>query len=96
MLGKLIPIVFRCAKGMVINMTKEEIEKLSFEAALSRLEETVRLLESGNVPLDDSLSLFEEGITLVKLCNSKLDSAEQKVVRLRVDSDGSAVEEPMN
>ncbi|MCI9448788.1 MAG: exodeoxyribonuclease VII small subunit [Clostridiales bacterium] len=77
-------------------MTKEEIEKLSFEAALSRLEETVRLLESGNVPLDDSLSLFEEGITLVKLCNSKLDSAEQKVVRLRVNTDGSAVEDPMN
>lgn len=54
-------------------MNKEQIEQLSFEAALARLEETVRLLESGNVPLDDSLSLFEEGIALVKLCNSKLD-----------------------
>ena len=77
------------------NMTKEQIEQLSFEAALARLEETVRLLESGNVPLDDSLSLFEEGIALVKLCNSKLDTAEQKVVKLRINGD-NAVEEPMN
>lgn len=76
-------------------MTKEQIELLSFEAALARLEETVRLLESGNVPLDDSLSLFEEGIALVKLCNGKLDAAEQKVVKLKLNGDGSATEEPM-
>lgn len=75
-------------------MNKEQIEQLSFEAALARLEETVRLLESGNVPLDDSLSLFEEGIALVKLCNSKLDTAEQKVVKLRLNGD-STDEEPM-
>ena len=76
-------------------MTKEQIEQLSFEAALARLEETVRLLESGNVPLDDSLSLFEEGIALVKLCNGKLDAAEQKVVKLKLIGDGTAVEETM-
>lgn len=75
-------------------MNKEQIEQLSFEAALGRLEETVRLLESGNVPLDDSLSLFEEGIALVKLCNNKLDTAEQKVVKLRLNGD-SADEEPL-
>ena len=74
-------------------MTKEQIDNLSFEAALARLEETVRLLESGNVPLDDSLSLFEEGIALVKLCNGKLDAAEQKVVKLKINSDGTASEE---
>jgi len=77
-------------------MTKEQIEQLSFEAALARLEETVRLLESGNAPLDESLALFEEGIALVKLCNGKLDAAEQKVVKLRVGGDGSATEEIMN
>ena len=59
-------------------MNSEEIKSLTFEAALARLEETAKLLESGNVPLDESLSLFEEGISLVKLCNSKLDAAEQK------------------
>lgn len=77
-------------------MNKEQIENLTFEAALSRLEETVRLLESGNVPLDDSLALFEEGIALVRFCNNKLDSAEQKVVRLKNLNDGSVTEEPMN
>lgn len=77
-------------------MTKEQIEKLSFEEALARLEETVRLLESGNVPLDDSLSLFEEGIALVRLCNGKLDRAEQKVVKLKFNGDGTATEEAMN
>ena len=53
--------------------------EMTFEAALIRLEEIVRLLESGNAPLDESLSLFEEAVGLVKLCNSKLDCAEQKV-----------------
>ena len=77
-------------------MTKEQIEKLSFEEALARLEETVRLLESGNVPLDDSLALFEEGIALVRLCNGKLDNAEQKVVKLKLNGDGTATEEAMN
>ncbi len=77
-------------------MTKEQIEQLSFEQALTRLEETVRLLESGNVPLDDSLALFEEGIALVRLCNGKLDGAEQKVVKLKLNGDGTATEEAMN
>ncbi len=77
-------------------MTIEQIEKLSFEEALARLEETVRLLESGNVPLDDSLALFEEGIALVRLCNGKLDNVEQKVVKLKLNGDGSVTEEAMN
>ena len=77
-------------------MTKDQIEKLTFEEALARLEETVRLLESGNVPLDDSLALFEEGIALVRLCNGKLDTAEQKVVKLKISGSGSVIEEPMN
>lgn len=76
-------------------MTKEQIEKLSFEDALARLEETVRALESSAVPLDESLTLFEEGIALVKLCNSKLDSAEQKVKILTADGDGNMREADM-
>ena len=76
-------------------MTKEQIEKLSFEDALARLEETVRALESSAVPLDESLTLFEEGIALVKLCNSKLDSAEQKVKILTTDGDGNMREADM-
>lgn len=66
-------------------------ESVTFEAAMTRLEEIVRALESGNAPLDESLEMFEEGVSLVKLCNSRLDSAEQKV-RLLV-SEGNKIAE---
>ncbi len=75
--------------------TKEKLENMSFEAAMARLEEIVRMLESGNAPLDMSLSLFEEGVALVKLCNSKLDTAEQKVKILTDAGDGTLVETDM-
>lgn len=54
-------------------------ENMTFENALARLEEIVKSLDTGNAPLDDSLNLFEEGVALVKFCNGKLDSAEQRV-----------------
>ena len=56
-----------------------EKKKMSFEEALARLEEIVEEMESGKAALDDLLALFEEGVSLVKLCNSKLDSAERKI-----------------
>ena len=68
-----------------------ENNEMVFESALARLEEIVRLLESGNAPLDESLSLFEEGVRLVKLCNSKLDSAEHKV-KILTAADGGLTE----
>ncbi len=74
---------------------KEKIEAMTFEAAMARLEEIVRMLESGNAPLDVSLGLFEEGVALVKLCNSKLDTAEQKVKILTSAGDGTLVETDM-
>lgn len=61
----------------------------TFEEAMARLEEIVRALESGNAALDDSLGLFEEGIALVKLCNAKLEGAEQKVKLLSKGEDGT-------
>lgn len=64
-------------------------ENMTFEAALHRLEEIVHILEEGNAPLEDSLSVFEEGIRLVKFCNERLDTAEQKVKLLLVGDDGS-------
>ncbi len=75
--------------------TKEKIETMTFEAAMARLEEIVRMLESGNAPLDVSLGLFEEGVALVKLCNAKLDTAEQKVKILTDAGDGTLVETDM-
>ncbi len=64
----------------------------SFEEAMARLEEIVRALDGGSAGLDASLGLFEEGIALVKLCNSKLEGAEQKV-KLLAKGDGGELEE---
>ena len=73
----------------------ENKNELTFEAAMVRLEEIVRLLESGNAQLDASLALFEEGVGLVKFCNSKLDHAEQKVKMLVVGENGEMTETDM-
>ncbi len=68
---------------------------MTFEAAIARLEEIVRMLEGGSAPLDQSLAMFEEGVALVKLCNARLDTAEQKVKILTAGPDGTAVEADM-
>ena len=65
---------------------------MKFEEAMARLEEIVRALEGGAAGLDDSLGLFEEGISLVKLCNAKLEGAEQKVKLLSRGEDGNLEE----
>lgn len=67
--------------------------KLSFEEALGRLEEIVKSLESGTAPLDKSLELFEEGVSLVKMCNSKLDNVEQRIKILAKNESGEIVEQ---
>ena len=74
---------------------KENPEEVTFEAAIARLEEIVRSLESGSAPLDESLALFEEGVSLVKLCNARLDTAEQKVKLLTFNPNGTAEERDM-
>ena len=69
-------------------------QKLTFEASMQRLDEIVKQLEEGDVPLDASLALFEEGSHLLKTCNALLDTAEQKVVQLKKGNDGAPVELP--
>ena len=73
-------------------MDKKSETKLSFEDALKRLEEIVRMLEDGSAPLDRSLELFEEGVSLVKMCNSKLDNVEQRIKILAKNDIGEMVE----
>ena len=68
--------------------------KMTFESALSRLEEIVRAMESGSAALDSSLALFEEAIGLVKFCTKALDTAEQKVKILQKDENGDMTEAP--
>jgi len=65
------------------NKKNEATEKQTFEQAVSRIDEIVRSLETGDAPLDKSLTLFEEGVELIKTCTTMLESAEQTVVRLK-------------
>ena len=67
-------------------------ETLSFESATARLEEIVKILEKGSVSLDESLKLYEEGVSLVRYCNNALDNAERKIKILSVNTDNSAKE----
>ena len=67
----------------------KKAEKISFEQSVSRIDEIVKVLERGDAPLDESLTLFEEGARLIKSCGKMLDEAEQKVVRLQKGEDGA-------
>ncbi len=64
----------------------------TFEASMARLEEIVRQMEQGNVPLEESLKLFQEGTGLVQRCTELLDGAEVQVVKLMKGPDGEPVE----
>lgn len=68
-------------------------KKLSFEESLQRLEQIVRGMEQGDVPLEKSLELFEEGTALVRECGRMLDNAEQQVKKITAGTDGKPVEE---
>ncbi|MGH9780060.1 MAG: exodeoxyribonuclease VII small subunit [Candidatus Acidiferrales bacterium] len=63
----------------------------SFETSLHRLEQIVKKLEAGDLPLDDALKLFEEGIGLSQQCQKQLEEAENKVEILLKKADGKVV-----
>jgi exodeoxyribonuclease VII small subunit len=71
----------------------ERFSDLSFEQAISRLEEIVNAMEAGNLPLDDCLRQFEDAVGLSRYCAAKLDAVEQKITVLAADGDTAAVEE---
>ncbi len=66
----------------------------SFEASMTRLEEIVKQLEDGSVPLEESMKLFQEGTALAGSCGKLLDEAELEIVKLTKGSDGSLQEVP--
>ncbi|HOV99647.1 MAG TPA: exodeoxyribonuclease VII small subunit [Bacteroidota bacterium] len=68
-------------------MTKKAV-KDSLEESLKRLEEIVGILEGGEIPLEESLDLFEEGILLSKNCSEKLKKAELRIQKLVKNLDG--------
>lgn len=63
----------------------------SFEAALKQLEEIVQKLEKGELALEESLKLYEEGIRLSRICHTKLDEAEGRIEQLLKDARGEVV-----
>lgn len=75
-------------------MTKEASEELKFEKALERLEKIVEELETGNIPLDEALKKYEEGVRLSRACSERLVQAEKKIQILTKTLDGSLKREP--
>lgn len=63
--------------------------ELTFEGALRELEGRVQKLESGDLPLDDALRLFEEGVALVRQCHERLDAADARILVLSRGPDGA-------
>ena len=70
-------------------MNDTPISEMTFEQAMSELERIVTQLERGDVPLEDSITLYERGAELKKRCEAKLKEAEQKVAAITLDEDGS-------
>ena len=61
----------------------------SFEEAYKQLEEIVRRLEAGGLPLNESISLYEEGMRLAKKCGGQLDAAELRIAQITADADAT-------
>lgn len=66
---------------------------MTFEQSMQRLEQIVRAMERGDVPLEESLKLFQEGTELVHSCGKLLDDAQLQVKKIMTAPDGSPVEE---
>ena len=71
--------------------TAADIAAMSFEDALRALEDVVRKLESGEVPLDDSITLYERGEALRKHCQARLDAAQARIEKIVAGPDGQAI-----
>ncbi|MEM9710387.1 MAG: exodeoxyribonuclease VII small subunit [Pseudomonadota bacterium] len=70
-------------------MSETAVDKMSFEDAMRELETVVSQLESGDVPLEDSIKLYERGAALKAHCQKKLAEAEEKVATITTDASGA-------
>ncbi len=70
-------------------MSETPVAKMSFEDAMKELEAVVSRLESGDVPLEDSIKLYERGAALKAHCQKKLAEAEEKVAQITLDGEGN-------
>jgi exodeoxyribonuclease VII small subunit len=76
------------ANAPAMSEPEEAISQLSFEAALKRLEEIVRRLESGDEPLDESIRLYGEGDALRQQCETRLKDAQARIEKIQIGRDG--------
>ena len=67
-------------------------EELSFEEAIKRLEAIASELEGDKLALEDSLKLYEEGIRLIRYCNTMLEGAERRIKMIGINADGEPEE----
>jgi exodeoxyribonuclease VII small subunit len=72
-------------------MSDKEISEMSFEEAMQALQDVVGQLERGDVPLEESIALYERGAALKKRCEDKLKEAEEKVRLITLDDEGAPV-----
>jgi len=72
----------------------DELVHLKFEDALARLEDIVARLEGGDLPLEEALAVFEEGVRLTRHCSRRLTEAERKVTILLKNAQGDLEEQP--
>jgi exodeoxyribonuclease VII small subunit len=70
------------------------MSEATFEEALEKLEAVVARLEGGDLPLDEALRIFEDGVRLARVCAARLEDAEQRVRLLTQASDGTDAEVP--
>lgn len=68
---------------------KKIAKNIKFEDALAELEQQVQLLESGELPLEEALATFQQGVALSKVCVTKLNTVQQEVEKIVVADDGS-------
>ena len=68
----------------------DDLSQMSFEQALKALEDVVRRLETGEVPLEESIDLYERGEQLRKLCQARLDTAQARIEKIVAGPDGKA------
>lgn len=69
-------------------MNDTEFEKMSFEDALSQLENIVRELEAGRIKLDDAVESYEKAVKLKQFCENKLKSAQLKIEKIEINKEG--------
>ena len=83
--------MLNCPLAVMSNQVKKPAPEANFEQAMKRLEEIVEQMESGELPLEDLIVRYEEGMKLVKVCQERLASAEQRIEIITRNSAGKPV-----